>query len=113
MPLTLLAAALLSLTVLALAATGLYVLARKQRDHRRHLDGRLDELAASLHRNAEALDRRCDLLTEGLRRQALRQRIDHLQDLIRFAHRSGHLPEAPATALELYALDMAEEAREP
>ena len=109
---TLLAAIFLPLAVLALAGGGLVALARKQREHRQHLDARIDELARSLHDRSKALDERCDVLTDALQHQRLCQRIDHLHDLARFARRSGKLKPQAAEAMELYLLDLAAEARQ-
>ena len=69
------------------------------------------ELAERLHDQALALDQRCDTLQCQLDATALDQRIDHLLALVSFSQRHGRLEAEAARRLELYALELREEAR--
>ncbi len=97
-------ALLLSAAALA-AAAGLLVLARRASQTRR-------ELAQSLHDRALALDQRCDVLQGQLDAQEMRQRIDHLGHLVGACEHRGQLDDGAARRLELYTLELREEARQ-
>ncbi len=98
------AAFLLSLLSLAMAL-GLLLLTRRASRARR-------ELAASIHDHALALDQRCDALQHQLDALTLRQRIDHLVDLVGLSERQGRLDGERARRLERYAHELREEARQ-
>ncbi|MCP3963837.1 MAG: hypothetical protein GY719_38865 [bacterium] len=93
----------LALTALA-AAAALLVLSRRAAGARR-------ELAERMHDQAMALDQRCDVLQQQLDVAARDQRIDHLLTLVDVSERQGRLDGAAARRLELYALELREEAR--
>ncbi len=93
----------LSLAALAIVAGSLILLRRAGRERA--------ELAQRLHDTALALDRRCDALQHQLDALALRQRIDHLQDLLGVSERLGRLDGDAARRLERYVLDLRDEQR--
>ena len=93
-----------SLAALAISS-GLLVLSRRASRARR-------ELAESLHDRALALDRRCDVLQRQVDAGALRQRIDHLLQLVSLCERQERLDSEVARRLELFVLGLHDEARQ-
>ncbi len=69
------------------------------------------EMAQRQHDVALALDRRCDALQRQLDALSLRQRIDHLQDLLGISEQLGRLDGDAARRLERYVLDLRDEQR--
>ena len=85
--------------VVAIAAA-IYVVARKVREHRRLLDGRIDQLAREVEDIASRADARSDFLTAELtatHRRAvhaeLRAKADHLMHLLALGRDTGRLEE--------------------
>ena len=95
-----LAALSLVLSVLALAL-GVFVAFRQRRAGRERA-----VLGRDLHDRALALDRRCDVLQRQLDAVELRQRIDHLQELVAAGERTGRLDAESARRLRSFALDL-------
>ncbi len=103
-PMLAIASLVLSLVTLVIAA-GLLILLRRGRRARA-------ELAKSQHDKALALDRRCDALQHQLDALTRRQRVDHLLDLVSLSERRGRLDADRARHLELYAIELRDQARQ-
>lgn len=88
----------LTAALLAFAALVLFFLRRARRARR--------SLAVNIHDRALALDRRCDVLGEAIESLTLRQRIDHLFDLIACGESEGRLDPAVARRLRRCALEL-------
>jgi len=99
---------LLLVLLAAVAATAAVAgwTAQKSRQHRRHLDDRIDALAAETHALAQtahdralAADRRADALTARLTTLERRSRVHHLLGLVAIGERTGRLGERAAREL--------------
>ncbi len=95
----------LLLSLAALAASAVLLILARRAGRARH------QLTQRLHDKAFALDQRCDLLQRQLDAQEMRQRIDHLGQLVGACERRGQLDGEAARRLERYALELHEETR--